>query len=67
VARICAAVRVTLILLGWALAQFPYLVEPDIAIYSALQRGAHFAVATHRAGGGGARTISFVLLPVPCL
>ena len=25
------------------------------------------AVATHRAGGGGARTISFVLLPVPCL
>ncbi|MDX6445284.1 MAG: cytochrome bd ubiquinol oxidase subunit [Blastocatellia bacterium] len=35
VARICAAAQVTLILLGWALAQFPYLVEPDISIYSA--------------------------------
>ncbi len=35
VARICAAVQVTLILLGWALAQFPYLVEPGITIYSA--------------------------------
>jgi len=34
-ARICAAAQVTLILLGWAVAQFPYLVEPDITIYSA--------------------------------
>lgn len=39
-ARIYAAVQVTLILLGWALAQFPYLVEPDIAIYSAAARRA---------------------------
>src|SRR5258707_15508563 len=35
VARICAAAQITLILLGWALAQFPYLVEPDMTIYSA--------------------------------
>src|SRR5713101_7294807 len=35
VARICAAAQVTLILLGWAFAQFPYLVEPDMTIYSA--------------------------------
>src|SRR6266849_5552376 len=35
VARICAVAQVTLILLGWAFAQFPYLVEPDITIYSA--------------------------------
>src|SRR5258708_25096251 len=35
VARLCAAAQVTLILLGWALAQFPYLVEPDMTIYSA--------------------------------
>jgi cytochrome d ubiquinol oxidase subunit II len=35
VARFCAAAQVTLILLGWAFAQFPYLVEPDITIYSA--------------------------------
>ena len=35
VARICAVAQVTLILVGWALAQFPYLVEPDMTIYSA--------------------------------
>src|SRR6266852_2950182 len=34
-ARICAVAQVTLILLGWAFAQFPYLVEPDVTIYSA--------------------------------
>jgi cytochrome d ubiquinol oxidase subunit II len=34
-ARLCAAAQVTLILLGWAFAQFPYLVEPDMTIYSA--------------------------------
>jgi cytochrome bd ubiquinol oxidase subunit II len=34
-ARVCAAAQVTLILLGWALAQFPHLVEPDITITSA--------------------------------
>ena len=35
IARICAAAQVTLILLGWALAQFPYLVEPDLTLTSA--------------------------------
>ena len=40
VARLCAAAQVTLILLGWALAQFPYLVEPDMTIYSAAARRA---------------------------
>ncbi|HEV2911760.1 MAG TPA: cytochrome d ubiquinol oxidase subunit II [Pyrinomonadaceae bacterium] len=34
-ARVCAAAQVTLILWGWALAQFPYIVEPDITIQSA--------------------------------
>jgi cytochrome bd ubiquinol oxidase subunit II len=34
-ARLCAAAQVTLILLGWAFAQFPHLVEPDITISSA--------------------------------
>jgi cytochrome d ubiquinol oxidase subunit II len=34
-AVVCAAAQVTLILLGWALAQYPYLVEPDITIASA--------------------------------
>jgi cytochrome d ubiquinol oxidase subunit II len=34
-ARWCAGCQVTLILWGWALAQFPYVVEPDITISSA--------------------------------
>ena len=34
-ARLCAAAQVTLILLGWALAQYPNLIEPDITITSA--------------------------------
>jgi len=34
-ARVFAAGQVTLILLGWAFSQFPYLVEPDISISSA--------------------------------
>jgi cytochrome bd ubiquinol oxidase subunit II len=34
-ARFFAAAQMTMILLGWALAQYPYLVEPDISITSA--------------------------------
>lgn len=34
-ARVCAAAQVSLILWGWALAQFPFIVEPDITIASA--------------------------------
>lgn len=34
-ARACAAAQATLILLGWAAAQFPFLVEPDITVTSA--------------------------------
>jgi len=34
-ARICAAAQVTLILLGWAFAQYPDIVEPDLTIASA--------------------------------
>ena len=33
-ARLCAAAQVSLILWGWALAQFPFIVEPDIEISS---------------------------------
>lgn len=35
IARVCAAAQVTLILLGWAFAQYPHLVEPNITIGSA--------------------------------
>jgi cytochrome d ubiquinol oxidase subunit II len=34
-ARLCAAAQTILILLGWALAQYPFLIIPDIAIASA--------------------------------
>ena len=34
-ARICAAGQTTMILLGWAFAQYPFLVEPDITIHNA--------------------------------
>ena len=34
-ARFCAAAQTSLILLGWAVAQYPRLVEPDITIRSA--------------------------------
>jgi cytochrome bd ubiquinol oxidase subunit II len=34
-ARICAAAQVTLLLVGWGLAQYPYLVRPDLTIISA--------------------------------
>ncbi|MBK9944588.1 MAG: cytochrome d ubiquinol oxidase subunit II [Kouleothrix sp.] len=34
-ARVLAAAQITLILLGWGAAQFPYLVEPSITIYDA--------------------------------
>jgi cytochrome d ubiquinol oxidase subunit II len=34
-ARLCAAAQLTLILWGWALAQFPFIVEPGITISSA--------------------------------
>jgi cytochrome d ubiquinol oxidase subunit II len=34
-ARLCAAAQVTLILLGWAFAQYPHIVEPNITITSA--------------------------------
>ncbi|HVC43632.1 MAG TPA: cytochrome d ubiquinol oxidase subunit II [Candidatus Binataceae bacterium] len=33
-ARLCAAGQVALILWGWALAQFPYLLPPDLTIYN---------------------------------
>jgi cytochrome d ubiquinol oxidase subunit II len=35
VARLCAVAQVTLILLGWAFAQYPHIVEPDLTIGSA--------------------------------
>ncbi|MGZ4836241.1 MAG: cytochrome d ubiquinol oxidase subunit II, partial [Terriglobales bacterium] len=33
-ARACAAAQVVLILWGWALAQYPYLVRPEMTIHN---------------------------------
>lgn len=35
IARVCAASQAALITWGWALAQFPYLVRPELTIYNA--------------------------------
>jgi cytochrome d ubiquinol oxidase subunit II len=34
-ARACAAAQVSLLLIGWGIAQYPYLVRPDITVFSA--------------------------------
>ncbi|MBW6502798.1 cytochrome d ubiquinol oxidase subunit II [bacterium] len=34
-ARACAAAQVSLLLIGWGMAQYPYLVRPDITVFSA--------------------------------
>jgi cytochrome d ubiquinol oxidase subunit II len=34
-ARACAAAQVSLLLIGWGMAQYPYLVRPDVTIFSA--------------------------------
>lgn len=35
IARVCAIGQVSLIIWGWALAQYPYLVEPNVTIFNA--------------------------------
>jgi cytochrome d ubiquinol oxidase subunit II len=34
-ARACAAAQVSLLLIGWGMAQYPYLVRPDVTVFSA--------------------------------
>ena len=34
-ARACAAAQVSILLIGWGIAQYPYLVRPDITVFSA--------------------------------
>src|SRR5512145_3244753 len=34
-ARACAALQTALVILGWGLAQFPYLVRPNVTVYDA--------------------------------
>ena len=52
-ARFCAAGQVTLILWGWALAQYPYLVRPELTIHnSAAPRATMQALVWALAAGG---------------
>jgi len=34
-ARACAAAQVSLLLIGWGMAQYPYLVRPDVTVFTA--------------------------------
>ncbi|MFA6148174.1 MAG: cytochrome d ubiquinol oxidase subunit II [bacterium] len=34
-ARACAAAQVSLLLIGWGMAQYPYLIRPDVTVFSA--------------------------------
>jgi cytochrome d ubiquinol oxidase subunit II len=53
IARACAAAQVVLILWGWALAQYPYLVRPEMTIHnSAAPRATMQALVWALAAGG---------------
>lgn len=57
-ARVCTALQVTLILWGWAVAQFPYIVPPDITIESAAAPSATLKLLLGALGAG-----ALLLLP----
>lgn len=51
-ARACAAAQVSLLLIGWGMAQYPYLVRPDVTVLSAAAspRTLRFLLAALAAG-----------------
>ena len=57
-ARVCAAGHVVLILWGWAFAQFPFLLEPDVDIYSAAAPAVTLKILAGALGTG-----ALILLP----
>lgn len=63
-ARICAVAQVTLILLGWAFAQFPHVVEPDVTISSAAAAN-HARIVARRTRSRRTFIVSVVLLLIP--
>jgi cytochrome d ubiquinol oxidase subunit II len=54
IARIAAFVQVSLILVGWGLAQFPHLVAPDITIENAAAPESTLKLLLLALGAGGA-------------
>jgi len=53
-ARVCAAGQVTLILWGWALAQYPYLVRPELTIHNSAAPPATMRALLWALAAGGA-------------
>lgn len=52
-ARLCAVGQVTLILWGWAFAQFPYLIRPDVDIFNAAAPAITLELVLLALGAGG--------------
>jgi cytochrome d ubiquinol oxidase subunit II len=65
-ARACAAAQVSLLLIGWGMAQYPYLVRPDITVFSAAAspRTLRFLLAALAAGAAFLFPAIFLLLRV---
>src|SRR5512143_249113 len=65
-ARACAAAQVSLLLIGWGMAQYPYLVRPDITVFSAAasQRTLRFLLGSLAAGAVLLFPAIFLLLRV---
>lgn len=65
-ARACAAAQVSLLLVGWGMAQYPYLVRPDITVFSAAasQRTLRFLLGALAAGAVLLFPAIFLLLRV---
>lgn len=51
-ARVCAAAQVTLLLAGWGLAQYPYLIRPDLTIRAAAASPEMLRLLLIALGGG---------------
>jgi cytochrome bd ubiquinol oxidase subunit II len=52
-ARVCAAGQVTLILWGWALAQSPYLVRPELTVHNSAAPKATLQLLAWALAAGG--------------
>ena len=63
-ARVCAAAQVTLILLGWAFAQYPHIVEPDHHDRLSRRAAGDIAIPARRARCGRDFVVPVVLLSV---
>ena len=61
-ARLCAAAQVSLLLLGWGLAQFPYLVRPSLTVFAAASSPATLRLLFLALAAGGVLLFPAVFL-----